>query len=74
MYMGAFPHPDREMRVIKAKTKPFRIIAHHVLLMAAIPVVCAFIGTTQIGWNFWRRRVYNSRCLPLLRWRSCSTA
>ncbi len=20
--------------------------------MAAIPVVCAFIGTTQIGWNF----------------------
>ncbi len=25
---------------------------HHVLLMAAIPVVCAFIGTTQIGWNF----------------------
>lgn len=25
---------------------------HHVLLMAAIPVVCAFIGTTQIDWNF----------------------
>ncbi|KGQ11340.1 Inner membrane protein yohC [Beauveria bassiana D1-5] len=25
---------------------------HHVLLMAAIPVICAFIGTTQIGWNF----------------------
>ena len=20
--------------------------------MAAIPVICAFIGTTQIGWNF----------------------
>ncbi len=25
---------------------------HHVLLMAAVPVICAFIGTTQIGWNF----------------------
>ncbi len=25
---------------------------HHVLLMAAVPVVCAFIGTTQLGWNF----------------------
>lgn len=25
---------------------------HHVLLMAVIPVVCAFIGTTQIDWNF----------------------
>jgi hypothetical protein len=23
-----------------------------VLLMAAVPVICAFIGTTQIGWNF----------------------
>jgi uncharacterized membrane protein len=24
---------------------------HHVLLMALIPVLCAFIGTTQIGWD-----------------------
>ncbi|MBZ4346377.1 hypothetical protein LAN15_24915, partial [Mycobacterium tuberculosis] len=22
------------------------------LLMAAVPVICAFIGTTQLGWNF----------------------
>lgn len=25
---------------------------HHVLVMAAVPVICAFIGTTQLGWNF----------------------
>lgn len=25
---------------------------HHVLLMAVVPVICAFIGTTQLGWNF----------------------
>ncbi|WP_084999366.1 Yip1 family protein, partial [Cronobacter sakazakii] len=25
---------------------------HHVLIMAAIPVLCAFIGTAQIGWDF----------------------
>lgn len=24
---------------------------HHVLLMALIPVICAFIGTTQFGWR-----------------------
>jgi hypothetical protein len=23
-----------------------------VLVMAAVPVICAFIGTTQLGWNF----------------------
>lgn len=25
--------------------------------MAAVPVICAFIGTTQIGWNFGEENV-----------------
>ncbi|SUG82634.1 membrane protein [Salmonella enterica subsp. enterica] len=50
---GLFSHPDREMQVIKSENETVsHHYTHHVLLMAAIPVVCAFIGTTQIGWNF----------------------
>lgn len=41
------------MQVIKSENETVsHHYTHHVLLMAAIPVVCAFIGTTQIGWNF----------------------
>ncbi|SQD03099.1 inner membrane protein [Escherichia coli] len=48
-----FPHPDREMQVINRENETIsHHYTHHVLLMAAIPVICAFIGTTQIGWNF----------------------
>ena len=50
---GLFSHPDREMHVINSENESVsHHYTHHVLLMAAIPVVCAFIGTTQIGWNF----------------------
>lgn len=50
---GLFSHPDREMHVIKSENETVsHHYSHHVLLMAAVPVICAFIGTTQIGWNF----------------------
>ncbi len=50
---GLFSHPDREMQVIRNENETVaHHYTHHVLLMAAVPVVCAFIGTTQIGWNF----------------------
>lgn len=50
---GLFSHPDREMQVIKRENETVsHHYTHHVLLMAAIPVICAFIGTTQIGWDF----------------------
>ncbi|MGP3592479.1 Yip1 family protein [Vagococcus sp. WN89Y] len=50
---GLFSHPDREMHVIRGENETIsHHYTHHVLIMAAIPVVCAFIGTTQIGWNF----------------------
>ena len=50
---GLFSHPDREMHVIRSENETVaHHYTHHVLLMAAVPVICAFIGTTQIGWNF----------------------
>ncbi|QKJ86477.1 hypothetical protein PMPD1_1522 [Paramixta manurensis] len=49
---GLLAHPNREMHDIKQENETVsHHYTHHVLLMAAIPVVCAFIGTTQIGWN-----------------------
>lgn len=49
---GLLAHPDREMRDIKRENETLsHHYTHHVLLMALIPVVCAFVGTTQIGWD-----------------------
>ena len=49
---GLLAHPDREMRDIKQENETIsHHYTHHVLLMALIPVLCAFIGTTQIGWD-----------------------
>lgn len=50
---GLFAHPDREMQAIKRENETVtHHYTHHVLIMAAVPVLCAFIGTTQIGWDF----------------------
>ncbi|KGT89461.1 membrane protein [Erwinia typographi] len=49
---GLLAHPDREMRDIKQENETVsHHYTHHVLLLALIPVICAFIGTTQIGWD-----------------------
>ncbi|XOZ33639.1 Yip1 family protein [Halomonadaceae bacterium KBTZ08] len=50
---GLLVHPRKEWTQIdeEQETVP-HFYAHHVLLMAAIPVLCAFIGTTQVGWGF----------------------
>lgn len=49
---GLLAHPGREMRDIKQENESVsHHYTHHVLLLAAIPVVCAFIGTTQLGWD-----------------------
>ncbi|MFU9138191.1 Yip1 family protein [Erwinia tasmaniensis] len=53
---GLLAHPDREMRDIKQENETIsHHYTHHVLLMALIPVICALIGTTQIGWDFGAR-------------------
>jgi len=49
---GLLAHPGREMRDIKQENETLsHHYTHHVLLMALIPVLCAFIGTTQVGWD-----------------------
>ncbi len=54
---GLLAHPDREMRDIKQENETVsHHYTHHVLLLALIPVICAFIGTTQIGWDLGARQ------------------
>lgn len=49
---GLFSHPDKELHIIRGENESVsHHYTHHVLLMAAIPVICAFIGTTQFGWH-----------------------
>lgn len=49
---GLLSHPGREWRSIHREGETItHLYAHHVLLMALIPVISAFIGTTQIGWR-----------------------
>lgn len=50
---GLFSHPAREMQYIKSDNETVtHHYLHHVLLLAAVPVICAFVGTTLFGWNF----------------------
>lgn len=50
---GLIHHPDREWREINSEHESVsHLYLHHVLWLAAIPVVSTFIGTTQFGWTF----------------------
>ncbi|PNK69269.1 YIP1 family protein [Hafnia paralvei] len=61
---GLLSHPAQEFRQIQQENESVsHIYTHHVLLMAAIPVVCSFIGTTQFGWDFGGDRVF--KVLPM---------
>ncbi|SHF80422.1 Protein of unknown function [Modicisalibacter ilicicola DSM 19980] len=49
---GLMAHPNREWKQIQSERETItHLYAHHVLGLAAIPVICAFIGTTQVGWS-----------------------
>jgi len=49
---GLMAHPNREWSQIKEERETLtHLYAHHVLLLAAIPVICSYIGTTQVGWH-----------------------
>ncbi|WP_019410826.1 Yip1 family protein [Pseudomonas psychrophila] len=50
--VGLFTHPDQEWREIRvdAEESVTHMYVTHTLILAAIPAICAFIGTTQIGW------------------------
>lgn len=48
---GLLAHPNAELKQIKSENETVsHLYTHHVLLMALIPVISAFIGTTQTGW------------------------
>ena len=50
--VGLFTNPDRAWRTIKGEETvigPLYLV--HVLVLAAIPAISAYIGTTQVGWT-----------------------
>ena len=50
--VGLFTHPDEEWKEIRGEEESIgHMYLTHVLLLAAIPAVSAYIGTTQIGWT-----------------------
>jgi len=50
--LGLFTHPDQEWKEIRGEEES---ISHmyftHVLILAAIPAISAYIGTSQVGWR-----------------------
>ncbi|MFD2190578.1 Yip1 family protein [Pistricoccus aurantiacus] len=49
---GLLAHPKREWKQIREERETLtRLYARHVLALAAIPVICSYIGTTQVGWS-----------------------
>lgn len=50
---GLFAHPDQEWQEIRGEQESIsHLYLSHVLILAAIPAVSAYIGTTQVGWSF----------------------
>lgn len=50
--LGLFTHPDQEWRQIRGEEESIsHLYLTHTLILAAIPAVSAFIGTTQFGWT-----------------------
>lgn len=49
---GLFTHPDQEWQEIRGEKETIsHMYLSHVLILAAIPVVSAYIGTTRVGWS-----------------------
>lgn len=50
--IGLFTHPDREWQEIRKDSESLpRLYFGHVLLLALIPAIASYIGTTQVGWQ-----------------------
>ncbi|KFK95521.1 MULTISPECIES: Yip1 family protein [unclassified Serratia (in: enterobacteria)] len=48
---GLLTHPRTEFKNMQSENESVsHLYTHHVLLMALIPVVCTYIGTTRLGW------------------------
>ena len=49
---GIFTHPDDEWKTIQSEPNTLgRHYLTHVLILAAIPAICTYIGSTQVGWT-----------------------
>lgn len=54
--VGLFVHPARQWQQIRREENSLtRLYLSHVLLLAAIPAISAYIGTTQVGWQIGNR-------------------
>ena len=49
---GLFAHPEEEWKSIRKENCTIgRCYCSHVLLLAAVPPIAGYIGTTQVGWH-----------------------
>ncbi|WP_100640031.1 Yip1 family protein [Marinobacter salexigens] len=49
---GLLTHPDRQWKAIRKDSESVtQLYLGHVLLLALIPALAGFIGTTQVGWQ-----------------------
>ncbi|MET1078062.1 MAG: Yip1 family protein [Pseudomonas sp.] len=49
---GLFTHPDQEWQEIRGEEESIsHMYLTHVLILAAIPAISAYIGTSQVGWS-----------------------
>lgn len=49
---GLLTHPDEQWEAIRKESESVtRLYTGHVLLLALIPALAGFIGTTQVGWQ-----------------------
>jgi hypothetical protein len=50
---GLFFHPKQEWKSIKGERCSIgKCYCSHVLILAAIPAIAGYVGTTQVGWSF----------------------
>jgi hypothetical protein len=56
---GLLTHPEMEWKAIrKEQCTITKCYCSHVLLLAAIPAIAGYIGTTQVGWQVTAREVH----------------
>ena len=48
---GLMSNPANEWEAIRQRSDSSGFALRHVLLYAAIPVICGYIGTTRVGWR-----------------------
>lgn len=56
---GLFAHPEKEWKTIRKENCTIgRCYCSHVFLLAAIPPIAGYIGTTQVGWQILTSEVH----------------